>query len=163
MARLTITIPDSWEVSAHGFTLNAARIEEMLENAGDHALMYLVANGFTQSITDAGAMARDERTDAAVAERRAKRFNAIMTGEVGASGPRGPRVTGLDAMARDVAIERLRAAFAKAKRSWPDGKGAAEFIRGKVAELLAHPVHGPSIRAEAERRMSDAPDVADII
>ena len=166
---MTLNVPDGWSATAHGFTLNADRLTEMLATRAGAGVLYLLANGFTQSLTDAAAFSKadkDGKTAMEVmdmaADRRARRFNAIMSGEVGSSGPRGPRMTGLEAMARDVAIERLRAAFGAKKRPWPDGKGSAAIIADLVAQILASR-HGADILAEAERRMGATPDVGDLL
>lgn len=84
------------------------------------------------------------------------RLAAILSGDV-ALGSTGPRLRGLDALCRDVAVERLKAAYGVKKLPFPTEAAA---VRGMVEKLLASP-HGESIRAEAQRRAdttATAPD-----
>ncbi len=160
----TITIPDDFTMTAHGHTMTGAQLT-------DANALYLLRNGYTQSLGDAGAKGKDETVD--VAAKRRARFDAILAGTVGSNGPRGPVRRGLDAYAHDVALAAVRNAPAfrkgpngeKPARTWPEGKGSATTINGWVDAYIAK--NRATVMAEAQRRMDAesgvAEDLADII
>jgi len=150
-ATLTVAVPHDFAITAHGHTLTADDLGTM----SPKALGYLLANGYKQSLTDAAAFTKEAKEgksaaeiESMAAERRAKRHEAILAGEVGAVV--GSRATPIEKFMRDVAIERIKA-IANAKGvKMPKGdvlKAAVEKITAKQAD---------DIRAEAEARMSAA-------
>lgn len=153
---LKITIPHDFSIEAHGHSLNAAQLVEM----SPKALSYLLANGFKQSLTDAAAFTKEQKdgksaaeVEEMAAEKRAARFAAILSGEVGSVG--GTRATPLERFMRDVAEERVRA-IAVAK-SVPMPKG--DVLKAAIAKVTEK--FGADLRAEAEARMAAAKAAAD--
>lgn len=119
--------------------------------------MYLLANGFRQSIGDAGAVMEKDipvgmSKEDFIADKRQQRLQAILQGKVGLAN-RGPRLRGIEAIEFELVVEKiLKPLFTKAQKSWPSGKGSAEDIRGRVAEYWAKPrtSHG-EIKKEAKK------------
>lgn len=161
-AHITECLPADFTVECHGFTLDM----DQLVGMSPAALAYLVGNGFTQSLTDAAAFSRSDKEGKSESEiadmaraARQKRFNAIIDGTVGSSGPRGPRRRGIDAVMAEIAEAAIRQApkIVSGEVKWPEGKGAAATIAGWVRAYIAK--NESTVRAEAERRMAAMPAV----
>jgi len=151
-----IDFPDSFTVTVHGHTMDAARLSDM---TGD-AIAYLVRNGFTQSITDAAAFSASDKADlsefdvaAMAAEKRQTRFDAILAGTVGSAGPRGPRLGALERGAVDFAIAsiKLTPAISSGRVVWPTGQGSAAIIKSWVDQWMARPGNRDRALAESQR------------
>lgn len=142
------------------------------------AIAYLLQNGFSQSMTDAAALTKeqkhhkaddgtltpmsDDELDAKVKSLRDARFEKIKAGEVGVR-VGGPRGSSMDNLLRTVATEFMRAKLAKFKLTLPTGKDAAGNAKtidikglGPMTreQLIAREIekNGDAVRAEAERR-----------
>lgn len=120
-------------------------------------LSYLLQNGFQQAISDAGAVAKDAEIpptmtrEEYIAARRKDRLERILKGDVTKGAGRGPRLVGLEKCIFEATIIRLKAAYAKAARSWPAGKGTAEAERKLVEEYWSVPRKSHAeVRAAAE-------------
>lgn len=149
-------------LSAYDFAIEVGELPSEM-------ILALAQHGFKQKLGDAAAMTKEEKAElgseeavaAKIAERRKAIVQNLREGKFSAGGTAGPRLKGLDAIVRDVAIERLKAAFSAKSIKWPTGKGSAERIAELVGKLVAK--HGDDIRAEAERRMASLADVDDIL
>lgn len=159
MPNTEINIPDSFAVTAHGFTIDVHALHAMSADA----IAYLVRNGFTQSITDAAAFSakdKDGKSESEVAamaaEARQKRFDAILAGEVGSRGPSGPRLGVRESYAAEFAVAQIRKApaFVSGKVAWPTGAGSAATIRGWIDAWYARPGNRDVAFAEADRRIT---------
>lgn len=160
-------------IHGHSLTLADMGFDDKTAKAilGSKIALYLLGNGFSQSITDAGALPAEAKyTEADQKElvkhgsreawqsaKRQARFDAILAGTVGIGGPRGPQVKGLEKFIFEQAVKVLEtsvAAHNKAhptdKKALPNGKGAAEALRGMVEKLKSRPVW-PTVVAEATK------------
>jgi uncharacterized protein (DUF111 family) len=157
-----VSIPADFAITAHGHTLSAGDLEGM----SPKALGYLLANGYKQSLTDAAAFTKETKAGKSAAEvealandRRAKRHEAILTGDVGAVV--GSRATPIEKFMRDVAIERIKSIATAKGVKMPK----SDVLKAAVEKITAK--QGPDIRAEAEARMSAAKaasaDMADLL
>ncbi len=173
---LTMTY-DRWTVTAQDLGWPAGV-------AIDKRLAYLIENGFTQSMTDAAAMTKDQKAvwegkgkdrvkvrdkteDEVKAEsdtKRQARFDAIRSGTV-ASRTIGPRLPPLERVMREVAVEQVKAAIAalnaKARaagtpeREVPKGDALATYVDKWLAK------YGDAVRTEAQARIDAAAKVAE--
>lgn len=147
------------------------------------AIAYLLQNGFSQSMTDAAALTKAQKQDehgndldddtiaAKVKSLRDARFARIVAGEVGVRAG-GPKATGIDALIRTIAVERLRVQLAKYKLVLPSGKdkdGNAKTIKIGNEMLDRETIisryvakNGDELRAEADRRRAEAVDEAEM-
>lgn len=126
--------------------------------ASNGPVMYLLLNGFKQSIGDAAAGEKDE---AKAVDKRLKKLSAILDGTV-AVGTRGPQKRGLDAFKAEAALVVLKAIFKKGGKSWPTGKGSAAEVNGMVADFWAKANPNANLqaaRASAERAAKEAFDM----
>ena len=157
-----VSIPADFAITAHGHTLSTGDLEGM----SPKALGYLLANGYKQSLTDAAAFTKETKEGKSAAEvevmateRRAKRHEAILAGDVGAVV--GSRATPIEKFMRDVAIERIKAIATAKGVKMPKG----DVLKAAVEKITAK--QGDDIRAEAEARMSAAKaasaDMADLL
>lgn len=99
--------------------------------------------------------------DAIAAAFYRRRWSAIMEGNPPSiGGPSGPRLRGIDAIMRDIAIERIKAAAARKGTKLP---AKSSDLADLVAKVLGK--YGADIRAEAERRMAgtDGLEIDDIV
>jgi hypothetical protein len=124
------------------------------------AVMYLLQNGFTQSLVDSAAFSKEDKagkTDDEVAamavERRNARFAAIRAGDVGTR-VGGPKLPAIERVMRDVAEERLRAIATAKGVKMPTG----DVLRAALAKITERDPDG--IRNEAETRIANAKAVA---
>ena len=147
----SIAIPADFALEVFGHKLTAEALEGMTPNA----VAYLVGNGFSQSMTDSGALSKEfkkgksEKEIAGIlADKRTSRYNAILNGSVGAV--RGTRATPLAVFERQVAEEQLKAHLKK--RGKPAPKGA--ILKAGIQWFLDH--RAADIKAEAEARMAAA-------
>jgi hypothetical protein len=122
-------------------------------------LLKLANYGFNVKLDRASAGKGANDSPEAIEARKAV-FAAIISGAWEVAASSGPRLKGLDAVCREVAIERLKAAFAARGHKWPAGKGSAETITGLCTKYLAK--YGADVRAEAERRMASTTPADDI-
>ena len=133
------------------------------------APFYLLQNGFKQSMADSIAGYAKELSaegegegeafipaytpaeiHALVVEALNDRFAKIMAGDVGL-GTSGPRLRGIDAIMRDVAVERLKAAFATNKAlTVPKGDNWTKLVQSYIAKNDA------ALRDEATKRQNTA-------
>ena len=157
-----VSIPADFAITAHGHTLSTSDLEGM----SPKALGYLLANGYKQSLTDAAAFTKEtkegksaQEVEVMATERRAKRHEAILAGDVGAVV--GSRATPIEKFMRDVAIERIKAIATARGFKMPKG----DVLKAAVEKITAK--QGDDIRAEAEARMSAAKaasaDMADLL
>lgn len=121
--------------------------------------------------TEEGASASEEQIAEFTAAKRAEALEKIMNGTLGVRSVSAPRVSGIDALMRRVAVEFLQARFAAyskrtgTKVSLPTGDKVVE-VAGKAmtredlisAELKRNEA---AIRAEAERRSGAAEEESD--
>lgn len=147
------------------------------------ALHYVIANGFTQSMTDAAAFTKEQKQaahDAAIKAHtesgstephptiddvvagmqrtaRNKRFDAIHAGTVAqrVGGTGVAKLSPIDRMMKNIALEAIKAAVAKKGLAMPKGDKLAEF----VAKYLAK--NDASVRTEAQARLDAAANQAD--
>ena len=165
----------------HGHSLDLATIglpEKTIHAVmGNKTLAYLLANGFSQSITDAGAFGKADEAklngrtkESVIAERRASRLAAIVAGTVSAGGSRGPMLKGLDSFIFDQAVKTIEAQIvawnksnpSAAPKTMPRGKGAADMVRTWVEKLKTRPVWPEVVKAaEAAYAASQAGPTAD--
>jgi hypothetical protein len=101
------------------------------------------------------ALGSDAFADMVIAFRQAKRLAAILAGrmEVGTT---GARLSGIDKIMHDIAIEDIRKACVKARKTMPTGEALAGFVTKLLAKADAR------IRAEAMRRMALDADAVDL-
>lgn len=154
-AGVTLTVPANFAVAVHGHELTADMLAAMVP-AG---VAYLLANGFSQSITDAAAFTKDQKAGKSqdelvnmAAEKRLARFDAIMKGEVGHRV--GARGTPIERVMKDIAIERIRVIAATKGVPMPK----KDVLAAAVEKVLAR--QGDDIRAEAEARIASAKGAA---
>ena len=130
-----------------------------VESLPAEAQIYLVTNGFKQSLSDSiaglGKKLKDDGKDEATIEAELHatmkaKFDAICSGTVSIRSV-GPRLAGEDKFVAEVAEEMLKAQFAKKQLKWPSGKGSAEAIATLRTKLLASP-YGDKVRAEGKKR-----------
>lgn len=91
----------------------------------------------------------DELTEAYLAVVQKARLDAILAGTIGHRAG-GTKLRGIDAVMRDIAVEKIRMAAAKKKVTLPKGDELKALVKGTLEK------HGATIRAEAERRMNEA-------
>lgn len=168
----------------HTLTLNLIGVPGTMAEAieANPSLVYLIRNGFSQSIGDAGAVTKkdvegegkklfgsafdvendeyedlcEQAKETLVSARREAKFQAILQGEVSAAS-RGPRLKGLEQFKHTVTVEDiLKPLFAKAKKTWPTGKGSSEEINRRVAEYWAKDRDSQSkVLAKAEKLFAE--------
>jgi len=150
-ATVTVHLPADFTIAAHGHSLSASDVSGM----SPKALAYLVANGYKQSLTDAAAFTKEQKSGKSGAEledmantKRASRHAAILAGDVGAVV--GSRATPLERFERDVAEERVRAIAVNKGVPMPKGDVLKAAI-AKVRERFAD-----DVKAEATARMAAA-------
>jgi hypothetical protein len=121
--------------------------------------------------TEAGAAATDEEVAAFVKSKREEALEKILNGTLGTRAASSPRVTGIEALMRRVAVEFLQARFAAyskksgTKVSLPTGDKVVEVAgRAMTREQLIEAElkrNGEQIKAEALRRQGAAGDDED--
>lgn len=94
-----------------------------------------------------------EFAEAVAKARKDVRLEKILAGTMDV-GTTGPRLKGIDAVIRDVAIEALRVAYSKNKIAWPTD---TKVVATQVARYLER--NGDKARAEAQRRMDAQAEV----
>lgn len=147
------------------------------------ALHYVIANGFTQSMTDAAAFTKEQKQAAhdaalkaheesgssdpaptmedavAAMQRNArnKRFDAIHAGTVAqrVGGTGVAKLSPIERMMNAIAKEAITAAVAKKGLAMPKGEKLKEFIAKYLAKNDA------SVRTEAQARLDAAANQAD--
>lgn len=129
--------------SRHGHEVAVADLPQ-------ETILKLANYGFNVKM-DRAAAGKGENDSPEAKSARAAVFAAILSGQWEVGSQSGPRLKGLDAITRGIAVERLKAAFADRGHKWPSGKGSAETIGTLVAKFLAK--YGEDVRAEAQRRM----------
>ena len=121
--------------------------------------------------TEEGAKASEDELEAYASEKRNEKLAKILDGTLGVRTAAGPRVSGIEAIMRGIAVEFLKARFKKysdktgTKVAVPTGETTIK-IAGKdmtredliAAELRAR---DKEIRAEATRRMESESEGAD--
>lgn len=150
---LTLTAYDL-TITAEDLKIDAGLDEAIRANS---ALLYLITNGYRQSIGDAGAVMEKDiplgvSKEEYIADKRQARRQAIIDGKVGLGADRGPRLQGLEAIEFELVVDNvLKPLFRQAKKPWPSGKGSAEEIRNRVKEYWSKPRKGQdTIRAQAK-------------
>jgi hypothetical protein len=135
------------------------------------AIAYLLQNGFSQSMTDAAAFTKEQKTVkgvddapdrpmtddevAALAKtKRDARFAAILAGEVGVR-VGGPRVSPFDRTVRDIVDERIAAICSARKVALPKG----DVLNAARAKILAK--SKAEIEDTARNRLAVAAAAAD--
>ena len=115
---------------------------------------YLLQNGFTQSLTDAAAFGKDEKEgktveelSAMAASARTERFNDIVAGTVGTR-IGGTRLVGVEKVARDMAIEELRAIASVRNAKLPT---KADELNPLIERHMTK--HGARINAAAQAKV----------
>lgn len=101
------------------------------------------------------ALATEAFVETVVTARQATKLEAILSGQVEIPVGGTVRATGIDRIMRDIAIERIKVRCAEFKKPMPKGDALAELVAKMVAKYDA------DIRAEAERRIEFAADVAE--
>lgn len=142
------------------------------------SLMALAQRGFTHVLgnevasaltawkkTDDGKAADQAAVDAWVKAKREAKLEQIMSGTLGVRAAGQPRATGLDAVMRTIAVERLKVKLAKRQAKLPTGDKTIN-VAGKDMtreELIAAELrHGEvAIKAEAEKRVAFADEGGD--
>lgn len=136
-------------------------------NLAPSGVAYLLQHGFSKSLTDSVAGLRKELKDeglpqadidAKVLATMQERMDKIAKGEVGTR-TNGPRLRGLDAMLRDVALEQAKTLGiklpTKATESFvvkaKDGEKTFSSRDAFLTQFLGSKF-GPAIKAEAQRR-----------
>lgn len=163
MAKAKKTAPDGAETETLNTLVSgtfSVAISTVLDNP--KATAYLLQYGFRQSLQDAVAGMKkalsaegksEAEINAAMAEATQKRFDSIMAGTIGIR-VGAARVTGIEKLMRDVAIEALRAAAAAKGVALPKGKDLTALAEKYIAK------HGDAVRAEAEKRQATAQEMA---
>jgi hypothetical protein len=115
-----------------------------------------------------GAAASEDEIAAFVKAKREEALEKIMSGTLGVRSAAAPRVTGLEALMRRVAVEFLQARFAAASKRL--GTKITLPTGDKVVEVAGRPMtreqlieaelkrNGEAIKEEAERRQASAGD-----
>lgn len=155
---IKVEIPADFSFEAFGHTLTADHLTNWA------TLAYLIGNGFKQSLSDAAAMSKadmakagletDADIESAKADKRAKRFEAILAGDVSAT---GTRLRGIDAYIAEIGKSMADAFLsAKAKREAKTlpAKSSDDY-KALVAKVLANETFAGRVRAEAEKRMAE--------
>jgi hypothetical protein len=161
-------------------TLSYGRWSTDANHLPPKAVAYLLANGFTQSMTDAAAFTKEQKANAheafakahgvevaslseadkesAVAaladEKREARFQAILKGEVGTR-VGGPRLPQIDRVMREVAEETVRAIATARNVAMPKG----DVLKAAIEKVLAR--NPDEIRAKAQERIDSAKALAE--
>jgi hypothetical protein len=125
------------------------------------AVMYMLQNGFSQSVTDAAAFTKEQKAGksddeiAAMAnDARDKRVAAILGGTIGAR-VGGAKLPPVERVMREVAEERLKAIAVTRGVAMPKNvKGGVQTLTLALDKILARDPDG--IRAEAETRIASA-------
>jgi hypothetical protein len=138
-------------------------------------LSYVIANGFKQSMTDASAMTKEQKTkaheeavkanpgvdltidqavEAKAHEQRTKRFADILAGNVGVGGG-GPKLPQIERVMREIAEEQIRAAVVAKGLAMPKG----ENLKALVDKRLV--VAGDAIRTAGQARIDAAKSAVD--
>ena len=164
-----VSIPSDWTVTVHGHTFDA----DDLVNMPPKGVGYLLANGVSQSIVDAGAITKDLKQGKSdkevadfIAERRAKRANAIRGGEVGHRVV-GTRGSTLERVMAEIAEARLKAHVVKvnearrAKGVAPVALPKGDLRKQALAKILE--LQGEDIRAAAEAQMAETKAAGDAL
>ena len=129
-----------------------------------HAVHYLVQYGINKSLQDsvagrAKAMVADgleeDEIEQALGELRAARWEAILSGTIGKRGVMAPRAKGIDKVMKEIAIERLRAAFTKRGIAMAKGTQLAEL----VAKLMTRDEN--ELRQAAQERLDATLSMSD--
>ena len=164
---LTLTAYDL-TITAEDLNIDADVDEAICANP---ALLYLITNGYRQSIGDAGAVQEKDiplgvSKEEFIAGKRQARRQAIIDGKVGLGADRGPRLQGLEAIEFELVVDNvLKPLFRNAKKPWPSGKGSAEEIRNRVKEYWSKPHKSQDIlRAQAKELFAAQtnPDVLEV-
>ena len=132
----------AWLNVVNGKTLKAELVKPaaaLVKKARDD--YGLLATSYADAATYANAVVKAQKDE---------RLAAILSGDVSV-GTSGPRLKGLDAVMRDVAIEMLRNAYGAKGMKFPADAGTLKTL---IAGLLAK--RGEDIRNEAQRRMDVA-------
>ena len=118
--------------------------------------------------TEAGATASEAELETFVKAKRQEALEKILNGTLGVRSATAPRVTGIDALIRRVAVEFLQARFAAfskrtdTKVTLPTGDKVVNVAgRDMTREQLIEAEikrNGEAIRAEAQRRQATASD-----
>lgn len=154
----TLHVPADFTIESHGHTLGVAQLSKM----SPKAIGYLIANGFNQSLTDAAAFTKKQKDGKSenevmvmAEEARAKRFDAILAGEVGSRV--GARGTPVESMMKDIAIERIRAIAASKGVPMPK----KDVLAAAIEKVLAK--QGEDIKAEATARLASSKAAAEAV
>jgi hypothetical protein len=148
-----ISVPADFTIEAHGLTLTVADLEAM----SPKGLSYLLANGYKQSLTDAAAFTKDQKSGKSGAElqemadsKRKSRHEAILNGSVGTVS--GSRATPIERVMEEVTIARLRALCVS--KGVPMLKNTKD-VKALDAGIKAYQVKfGADVKAEAEARIA---------
>ena len=127
------------------------------------AVLYLLQNGYSQSMTDAAAFTKEQKAGksddeiAAMAhEARTKRHDAILAGTIGAR-VGGAKLPPVERVMREVAEERLKAIAVSRGVAMPKG----DTLKVALDKILSRDPDG--IRVEAETRIANAKAVASAV
>lgn len=167
---VTITVPADFSAKHSDWTLTL----DQLRNMPPKGIAYLLANGFTQSITDAGAISKDDKAklvdeahkadpdgdwseerDAevvsnAVHQWRDERYADILAGKVG-SRAGGTRSTPVETIMRRLAEIEVKGALAKNETfQGLDAKARAAALKANVEKHLERAKDRLRAAAEAE-------------
>lgn len=113
--------------------------------------------------TEEGAKATEEALEAFAKEKRDAKVAQILAGTLGVRVSGGPRQTGIEAVMRAIAVERLKAKLKKFDLSLPTGDKTIEVAgtamnRDQLIEAELRRSEA-AIREEAERRQNAASEV----
>lgn len=135
-------------------TLESNGVSLDLTTVAPAGIKYLIEYGYAKSLQDKVAgMAKDGKSESEILAARESRRDAIAAGTIG-HGSSGPRLKGLDKITFEVALEAVKTYAGKTGKAMPDGKGAADKIRGMVAKWMADPTRAAAVTNEAARRFS---------
>lgn len=115
------------------------------------------ASSLAKKTNDAGEpLHTKEEIETLADAKRVEKLNQMAEGKLGV-GSNGPRVKGIDAIIRDVALEAIRKAATAKKVPMPKGEALQTVITAAIAK------NGDAYRVEAERRQSTVADLDDLI
>lgn len=167
ISTVNVAVPADFSFESFGHTLTT----EHLSNPA--TLLYLISNGFKQSLSDAAAMSKaemekagldsDEAIEEAKSDKRGKRFDAIIAGDM-VAGAGGGRARGLDAYVADLGPKMARAfleAQAKSKGKALPPRSSDDF-KALVQTLLGKAPFMEKVRTEAQKRMDEDKALAEL-
>lgn len=161
------------EISVHPSKIATQSLFALAQRGFSHVLGNEVAaqvSAFKK--TEEGAKATEAELEAYAKEKREEKLAKILDGTLGVRTAAGPRVTGIEALMRTIAVEFLKARLKKysdktgTKVALPTGDNTIT-VAGKVMtreDLIASELRtsADAIKAEAERRQQVQSEGADV-